>query len=179
MTNEKLFIDKYKVLETILREQGQEYKDLETTSDRYTITRQMRNYITHHDDANFLEISKKQIQFLDNTIQELKTKEDILKKHMKSLKVATCNSTDRCTEALFKMQKLKWPFLYVLDTDTFVTIYDVSKGAIDSKTTKISAIKQNKNVKKYPYDLLYKNIEKNELIVVTEKDQPIGVLYKI
>ena len=98
-TNADRFLSLYREFETLLRDDGKDYKELEESADdllqnRLRINRQLRNYLTHNHDAGFLEISDKQIAFMEKLIFEQKSSMDILKKHIKSAKVAGCLCTD-------------------------------------------------------------------------------------
>lgn len=55
------FLALYREYESLLREQGLEYKQAEDAAegqvqDRMRICRQIRNYLVHQEDAGFLEI---------------------------------------------------------------------------------------------------------------------------
>ena len=61
-TNADRFLSLYREFETLLRDDGKDYKELEESADdllqnRLRINRQLRNYLTHNHDAGFLEIS--------------------------------------------------------------------------------------------------------------------------
>lgn len=147
--NNTLFLDAYKSYETILRQHGLEYKDIEDNSDditqnRMRICRQMRNYLTHNDDPNFLEISDAQIEYMRRLYNEELEKEDLVKNHVKSASTSMVTLKDKCGDALAKMVKLKTEYIGVYKGDEVLgvaSIYDVSKAYQTSKTTKMSTIK--------------------------------------
>lgn len=152
-TNAEKFLGLYREYETLLRDAGIDYKDLEEKSDdllqnRLRINRQLRNYLTHNHDAGFLEISDKQIAFMEKLIFEQKCSMDILKKHVKTVKTAACTYADNLEDVLNKMSKLKVTKLPVYD-DTgvlgFVSVYDVTKAFLTEKrpkTAKLSVVKK-------------------------------------
>lgn len=67
------FLKKYREYESLLLEHGSNYKQAEDsasgiTQKRMRICRQLRNYLVHQEDSGFIQISKKQIHFLQNLI---------------------------------------------------------------------------------------------------------------
>lgn len=152
-TNADKFLSLYREYETLLRDDGKDYKELEESADdllqnRLRINRQLRNYLTHNHDAGFLEISDKQISFMEKLIFEQKSSMDILKKHMKSAKVAGCLYTDTLDDVLTKMMKLKVIRLPVYDETGvlgFVSWIEVMKAYRTEKrpkTAKLSVVKK-------------------------------------
>lgn len=157
-TNAEKFLNLYREYETLLRDSGIDYKELEEKSDdlmqnRLRINRQLRNYLTHNHDAGFLEISDKQIVFMEKLISEQKFSMDILKKHTKTVKAAACTCSDNLEDVMNKMIKLKVVKLPVYDDIEvlgFVSLHDVAKAFMTEKrpkTAKLSVIKKfDKNV---------------------------------
>ena len=152
-TNADKFLSLYREYETLLRDDGKDYKELEESADdllqnRLRINRQLRNYLTHNHDAGFLEISDKQISFMEKLITEQKSSMDILKKHIKSAKVAGCVYTDTLDGVLNKMIKLKVTKLPVYDETGvlgFVNWMEVIKAYRTEKrpkTAKLSVVKK-------------------------------------
>ena len=150
MVNDKKFLNSYKDYETILRTNGIDPKDYEDkadelTSNRLRISRQMRNYMSHQNDPGFLEPSDLQIKFLDQQIKTLTVADDIAKKHVK--KKLVCKDTDKASDVARIMAKAKVTEIVVTRKDgtyEIVIIYDVLTAALESKTTKIAAIKGKK-----------------------------------
>lgn len=73
------FLKKYREYESLLLEHGSNYKQAEDsasgiTQKRMRICRQLRNYLVHQEDSGFIQISKKQIHFLQNLIYNEKEK---------------------------------------------------------------------------------------------------------
>lgn len=143
------FLGLYREYETVLRDQGIDYKVLEENADdmlqnRLRICRQMRNYLTHNHDAGFLEVSDNQIRFMEKLIKDQKMQDDILKKHLKSVTTASCNLKDKCSDVITKMNKLKTEYFPVCDDNGIVglvSIYDVSATLLaNTKTVKMSVI---------------------------------------
>lgn len=151
MTNADKFLELYREYETLLRDAGLDYKVLEEQSDdllqnRLRMNRQMRNYLTHNHDVGFLDISDKQLLFISDLIKEQKQSMDILKKHIKTSKVAACRYDDTLEDVIQKMTKLKVERLPVYCDDCvygFVSVYDVVKAYMSEKrlkTTKLSVV---------------------------------------
>ena len=97
------FLALYREYESLLREQGLEYKQREDAAegqvqDRMRICRQIRNYLVHQEDAGFLEISEKQMAFFKGLVEQEKTKLDTFGEHLLSL---------RREAVLKKMKRLK------------------------------------------------------------------------
>lgn len=152
-TNADRFLSLYREFETLLRDDGKDYKELEESANdllqnRLRINRQLRNYLTHNHDAGFLEISDKQIAFMEKLIFEQKSSMDILKKYIKSAKVAGCLCTDTLDDVLTKMMKLKVTRLPVYDESCVLGIVswiDVLKAYRTEKrpkTAKLSVVKK-------------------------------------
>lgn len=152
-TNADRFLSLYREYETLLRDDGKDYKELEESADdllqnRLRINRQLRNYLTHNHDAGFLEISDKQIAFMEKLIFEQKNSMDILKKHMKSAKVAGCLRTDTLDDVLTKMMKLKVTRLPVYDEScvlglvSWIDVLKAYRAEKCPKTAKLSVVKK-------------------------------------
>lgn len=152
-TNADRFLSLYREYETLLRDDGKDYKELEESADdllqnRLRINRQLRNYLTHNHDAGFLEISDKQIAFMEKLIFEQKSSMDILKKHMKSAKVAGCLCTDMLDDVLTKMMKLKVTRLPVYDENcvlglvSWIDVLKAYRAEKRPKTAKLSVVKK-------------------------------------
>lgn len=149
MVNDKKFLNSYKDYETTLRANGidpKEYEDTadELTSNRLRISRQMRNYMSHQNDPGFLEPSDLQIKFLDQQVKQLTMADDIAKKHVK--KNLVCKDADKACDVAKIMAKNKVTEIVVTRKTGYetVTIYDVLAAALESKTTKIAAVKGKK-----------------------------------
>lgn len=153
MTNSEKFLNLYREYETLLRDAGIEYKELEEKSDdlmqnRLRINRQLRNYLTHNHDAGFLEISDKQLDFMDKLVKEQKSSLDILKKHLKTPKAAACTYSDTLEDVLNKMIKLKVMRLPVYDglcVLGFVSWIDITKAMLlekQPKKAKLAVVKK-------------------------------------
>ena len=152
-TNADRFLSLYREYETLLRDDGKDYKELEESADdllqnRLRINRQLRNYLTHNHDAGFLEISDKQIAFMEKLIFEQKNSMDILKKHIKSAKVAGCLCTYTLDDVLTKMMKLKVTRLPVYDEScvlglvSWIDVLKAYRAEKRPKTAKLSVVKK-------------------------------------
>lgn len=151
--NNEKFLQAFKELEQVLRDQNLDVKTYEDTiatseQEQIRICRQMRNYLSHSSNPDLLIASEKQIQFLQMLTKIELEKEDIAKQHMKSVTTSMCKSTDRCTDALQKMIKLKTTQIAIIsktNTISVVDIYKIADAVLKSKTSKLSDIKGTKN----------------------------------
>lgn len=148
MKNEEKFLNLYKEYESIMRDQGLDCKDFEehcedTLQNRLRMCRQMRNYLSHNNDAGFLDISNTQIKFLSDFVNEQKIKGDVLKKHLKTPTSSVCDIKDKCSLALEKLNKLKKENIVVTNGTSYklASVYEISTRAIESKSNKLDKVK--------------------------------------
>lgn len=182
------FLQVYKEYEQILRNHNIDIKNYEESAsadiqDKLRICRQMRNYLCHSAEPDLLTISKEQIEFIQDLIQIELDKEDIAKKHIKTVNTSICKSSDKCIDALNKMIKLKQTQLAIMNVKTnqigIVDIYKVSAAILQSKTSKLSDIKTTKN---YIFVSPLDNISdirpyiNNNVILCTDNGQDTGKL---
>ncbi len=126
------FLELYRTYETVLREQGLDYKTVEdeaedTLQNRLRITRQMRNYFTHCQDAGFLDVSDLQIKVLEQWIREQKMQGDVLRKQCKTIRMGVCSTQDKCVDVIKKMAKLGAQEMPVMKDNLFVGVVDFYK----------------------------------------------------
>lgn len=151
MSNNDKFLSVYKDFESTLRNQNIDFKELENQGDslisnRLRICRQIRNYLSHNNDSNFIETSRSQIKFLEEMNENQKMKDDIVKKHLGRVNSYTCSIYDKCTEVLAIMSKRGVSQYPVLDEikGTYeikiVSIYDIANAVLESKTKRIKDI---------------------------------------
>lgn len=145
-----LFLTAYREYEQLLKSKGLDVSSIESStetpkdvSDKIRICRQMRNFMSHNDDPEFLNASDSQIAFLTNLVYEERLKEDCAKDHMRGLKSASVSSKDKCTDALDKLIRLKTDKIVVIDGYDIgvASIFDVAKAAQATKTSKMSSVK--------------------------------------
>lgn len=149
MNNNDKYLALYKQYESLLRQHGKEYKDIEDTSPekiqgRLRIGRQIRNYLTHNSDLKFLEVSDTMINFYQEMVDTENLENDLVKSHTKSKTVSMVTPKDKCGDALEKMRKLKISYIGVYEDDGilgFATIYDVVAAYMKTKTAKMSDVK--------------------------------------
>ena len=106
------FLSLYKEYESLMRDKGIDCKEYEDSTDEFTgnrlrMCRLFRNYLSHQNDSGFLDISAEQIKFLEQIIFSLKMENDVLKKHIKSVKSAVFSYNEKCYESMEKVLKLK------------------------------------------------------------------------
>ena len=110
----------------------------------------MRNYLSHNDNI-FIEASKEQINFLTNVVDIQRLQGDIVKKHLGRINNYTCSLYDKCTDILDIMSKrqiTKYPVLIESRNGAIyeikvISIYDVSKAVLESKTNRIKEIENS------------------------------------
>lgn len=141
MTKTEQFLNLYKTYESLLREHGKDYKEIEESSDdktlnRMRMNRQMRNYLSHNPDPGFLMVTDIQIKMLEHLIKEEQQSGDIIKKHLITPKQGTCQIGDLVKNILSKMIKQKWTNMIVLDEEKHIlgtiSIYKLTNLIIDN-----------------------------------------------
>ena len=149
------FLSLYKDYETAVRDAGEDPKLVEDAMDemrggRMRLCRQFRNYLSHSNDPGFLEPTDAMIRFMESELKERQMKGDIAKKHLKSVAASICTPKDTVTVALSKMTKLKADKVAVYDEKErqykVVNIWDTSDALMKSKATKISVVKDSKEL---------------------------------
>lgn len=152
MSYNSKFLEKYKELEMLLRTQNIDFKNYEEEQEdsikqKLRICRMMRNYLSHND-IIFIEATKEQINFIQNTIDNQRLKGDIVKKHLGRINNFTCSLYDKCSDVLEIMSKrqiTEYPVLIESRNGSvyeikIVSIFDVSKAVLESKTNRIKDI---------------------------------------
>lgn len=78
------FLSLYRTYEGLLRARGVDYRAVEEelNSDRMRIMRQMRNYLSHSEDPDFIAISPVCLKALQQMVKEESLKGDIIKNHL-------------------------------------------------------------------------------------------------
>ncbi len=192
LKNTTKFTDEYRSLETALRENGTDYKTLEdgadeARQDRLRICRQMRNYIIHHQDEGFLDITDKQIRFIEEELQKQKMSGDVLKKHLKTVKTSCCTLDDLLIDVFGKMDRLSEAFIAVLSDDKhfigILSIHDAIKTYTANarpKTAKVKSVRKlipaDESVFHAPTERMEDIPDKSEygFIICTEDGTPEG-----
>lgn len=112
------FLETYRTYEMVLRECGSDYKSEEEQAegllgDRLRICRQMRNYLSHQQDAGFLAVSDGQLAFLQQQIRICRARlaKDTLGGNLQSLGSMACMPVESCMTVLRRMRRAH---LYVL-----------------------------------------------------------------
>ena len=183
------FLSTYKEFETLLRELGLDYKEIEdqTTEvnrNRMRILRMMRNFLSHNDDDDFVTANDTQIEYLRYLINLYRLKGDIVKKHTKTLHTGACCITDKCVDAADKLCKLKVSAIPVYDDKQkilgLVTPYDILPVLSTSKAKTLSDVKKfSKDYICLPANTLMSeidDIDSDKLICCTEDGKATGKL---
>lgn len=134
----QMFLDKYKEYENVLREQDISVFDVNEQltglkKDRLTIMRQMRNYLTHHADPGFLNVTKEQVSFLDELVIDAKKYVDTVRKAMISARKCCVDVSDTVLTGLSLMAKFNLDYLVVCDNGVYVrlvTLMDLVKTCV-------------------------------------------------
>ena len=94
--NVEEFLTAYKVFETICRQKGKEVKEFEESLgetnpkvQKIRIIRQLRNFCSHNEYNDFIQIHKGMIKFLKDEIKLSKQKENKQKENKKNNKTYT------------------------------------------------------------------------------------------
>lgn len=154
ITKTEKFLALYKEYEGIIRSRGiQNPKDAEENMEdadaqRMRMCRQFRNYISHNNDAGFLEPTDKMIDFINDMVNSLLMEEDIVKKHLKTASSSMCKSSDHAADALLKLSKMKRETIAVI-TEKGVSsynIYDIITKMSKDKDALLSDIKPSGKV---------------------------------
>lgn len=146
------FLNTYREYETLIRNKGLDPRTIEETSEppltqaRLRMCRQFRNYLSHQNDSAFLEISSEMSKFLQQQVDQLKLEGDPLKKHIKTVNSGTVSENDKVSVAMEKMVKLKTSSIVVRKESGYalVSIHEVAKALLKSKTTRIKTLKTSK-----------------------------------
>ena len=149
------FLSLYKDYETTVRDAGEDPKLVEDAMDevrggRMRLCRQFRNYLSHSNDPGFLEPTDAMVRFMESELKERQMRGDVAKKHLKSVATSICVPKDTVTIALTNMDKLKTDKIVVYDEKVHqykvVNIWDTSDALMKSKVTKISVVKDSKEL---------------------------------
>lgn len=121
MINTQAFLAAYKDYETALREHGKDYKEIEEAADEQTscrmrISRQIRNYLSHNEDPGFLEISDKQVTWIQDLAKAEWLSEDLVKDHLLTPRRALLMEGDLIKDCLKRMVAVKRTTLPVANT---------------------------------------------------------------
>lgn len=150
MSKNDAFLAIYREYEQLLKARGTDIPSVENSleaskemEDKLRISRQMRNFMSHNDDPNFLNASDAQINFFNNLVYEERLKTECAKDHMRGVKSSAVTAKDKCSETLDKMIRLKVDRIVVDTGGDFgvASIYDVAKAVQQTKTSKMSGIK--------------------------------------
>lgn len=188
MKNSDALLSLYREYESLLRDKGIEPKDYEESRDdkesnRLRMCRLFRNYLSHQDDAGFLDVSDSMIKFMRDKINEIKFEDDVVKKHLKTVAAGTVTDKDKCTDAMLKLNKLKSEEIVVVTASGFgiATVYDVAMKTLESKTSKMMSLKTKKNFVLSDPLRKISDCPKDKIIVCTsdgtESGKLLGVVY--
>lgn len=114
------FLEAYRTYETLLRNRGIEYRQVEEASDEETmnrmrIIRQIRNYVTHTNDPGFLTVTPVMMKWLNHKILEERLKLDLVKDHLWTMRQGALKENESLKTALDRMLKREETELPVMD----------------------------------------------------------------
>ena len=177
------FINTYKELEKECRDNNIEVKDLEDSlsedeSNKLRMCRYFRNFIQHTKNYDkFLTINPGMQTYIQKTLDEYKTKDDTVKKHLIKLPSISCELKDKVVDVLSKIAKNNIEDILVFDKGNLLgtlSVYDLLKN--NTKTAKIKDFKKFK--KSYSFvEASTKYVDRPDgLLICKEKDKIIGVV---
>ena len=110
MTTADKYLNLYKAWESLLRDTGSDIRTLESgleTTDpaqfaRVRMCRLFRNYLTHENDPGFLVPTDKMFDFIESQVNELKSRDDIVKKHLRYTSNYLFEHSIKCSVVLEK-----------------------------------------------------------------------------
>lgn len=108
--NAEVFLSAYRGYESILREHGKDYKQIEEETEgilggRLRIMRQLRNYLVHNEDPGFIQVSESQIMLLEQLTEKEKMSGDILKLYLCTPKKGAIKEETMLKDVMAKMSK--------------------------------------------------------------------------
>lgn len=107
MEDVERFLSLYKTYEGLLKKRGTDYRavEAETASDRMTILRQIRNYLSHKEDPGFLAVSPLSIRFLEGLIEGELRRDGLVKDHLISPAKGSIKEGAPLSEAIYLLVK--------------------------------------------------------------------------
>ena len=156
MTVADKYLNLYKTWESLLRDTGSDIRTLESGLEqtdpaqfaRVRMCRLFRNYLTHENDPGFLIPTDMMFGFIESQVNELKSRDDIVKKHLRYTGNYLFEHSVKCTVALEKALPAKIQTVVRHNQDgscELVSTFDVMQAALASKATKLSAVKALRN----------------------------------
>lgn len=102
------FLSLYRTYEGLLRARDADYKMIEegTNSDRMRIMRQMRNYMAHCEDPEFLQVSPLCLKTLRQMVKEEQLRGDIIKNHLVTPAKGSLKLDTKLSAAVYKLSVL-------------------------------------------------------------------------
>lgn len=190
------YIQKYKELETILN--GTMITDYEAQLDarneteimsKMRLCRNIRNFIQHNKDVDFVPISKDMMDFLSERILEIKLQNGTVKDAMLSL--AKCKAINEnetifnATKILYKNEldfipvfSVKDEFLGTFSVQTLFSAINTENITAQTKVKKIVNLLTDKNLPKVLQTVPFCDVSEPKGLVVNTKDKVIGIFSK-
>ena len=136
------FLSRYRTYESLLKKRGTDYRTVEAekASDRMTILRQMRNYLSHKEDPGFLAVTPLALKFLEGLIEEELRRDGLVKDHLVSPAKGSVKEGMDISEAIYLLVKNRVGSRPVYDPKT-----KLLKGTISLEQL-AKALKQYGNV---------------------------------
>ncbi len=117
---QQAFLDLYRRFESVLREQGLDYRtvsELQSSDEkrnRMNYLRTMRNYLTHNADASFVCVETCHLQYLEDLLSQQVKHGNIVKKSMIPISRCGCLPTDSLSQVLNRMVRHSLPAVALL-----------------------------------------------------------------
>ena len=155
MNKTEQFLTLYREYETLVRDVGQDPKDLEermpdAEANRMRMCRLFRNYMSHQNDAGFLEPTEKMMGYLSRKVLDLKLAGDVAKKHLKKKLVVSADM--RLADALRQVLPLERELILLVGKDGYrvLRLYDMMRLQLEgTKATKVGVVKPSRTKIQY------------------------------
>ena len=115
---------------------------------RVRMCRLFRNYLTHEADPGFLIPTDMMFGFIESQVNELKSRDDIVKKHLRYTGNYLFEHAAKCTAVLEKALPAKVQTVVRHNQDgscDLISTFDAMQAVLVSKATKLSAVKALRN----------------------------------
>lgn len=150
MSKTEQFLALYREYETLVRDAGQDPKDVEekmpdAEANRMRMCRLFRNYMSHQNDPGFLEPTEKMMDYLSRKVLDLKLAGDVVKKHLKKKLVVTADM--KLADALRQVLPLERELILLVEKNGYrvLRLYDMMRLQLEgTKATKVGVVKPSR-----------------------------------
>lgn len=181
------FLARYKLFETLLRDNNTDVRTLEAGCEasepqrcaRIRIMRQFRNYLTHESDPGFLMPTEKMQEFLESEIRVLEDKDDIARQHLRGSKNRMFDDAQTCEQALQVLVGTKDAVCVRVNTKegtySLLHVSSIIAAFMANKRTKLAAVKPmaRKPLFARPSDKIL-SLDRDRVYICTDTGKPDG-----